>query len=144
MALTAEQYQALILAELGDDATLAAQLSTLWELAEGGGALIDRYRRAKLAGVELLLARAAGQVSFKALDGASVDLSDRFAHLLQLRDQLRAELAVAEGAAGGYGVGEITTQAPLSAPPAPTTTPDPNARALRGDPLAPPRGGFRP
>lgn len=144
MSLTAEQYQALIVAELGDDATLAAQIATLWTLSEGTGDDAARYIRCKLRAVDLLLGRAAGKVNFKALDGASVDLSDYFAHLAELRDQLAAQVAQADSIAGGYGVGAITTITPISEAPAPATTVDPNARALRGDPLAPPPGGFRP
>lgn len=141
MALTEAEYQALIVAELGGDATVSAQIATLWSETDDSATLREHYLRAKVKAIRLLMGTARLQVSFKALNGASVNLSDLFKHLRELLEATEAELAASATAAGGYESGEITKTAPVEQP---DSAPfDANDRAFRGDPYRPP-GPLRP
>lgn len=133
MALSEAEYKTLIAAGLLDtaDGTLAAQLDTLWEQYDTIASLELRYRNARLAAIDLLLGLAAQQVSFRALDGASVNLSDAFDHLLKLRELATADLAAA-GGGGGIALGQLTQTAPVTVA---ARSLDPNDRRYRGDAL---------
>lgn len=87
MALTIAQYKALIISELVDtaDGKLAANIDLLWDKYPGTFDLHYHYLKTKLDAIDMLLGVYRAQVSFRALDGASVDLSDLFKHLMQLR-----------------------------------------------------------
>lgn len=137
MPLTPAQYQALIVAEVGDtpDGQVAAQIAALWEVAGAQPSDVLRYLYTKRAAIDLLMGAVRQQVSFKALDGASVDLSDLMEHLTTMREatQQRIDEAIATLDAGG-AIAEITTTAPIAPPP---NWPDANAERLRGSPYWP-------
>lgn len=136
MALTEEQYIALIIAGIGgdtDDSVLATNLPLFWQARDSIDDLNARALLVKLDAIDLLLGQTWRKVSFKALDGASVNLSDMFKHLLDLRDAVQAAADRGDTLASvGGAVGELTTQAPV-APPF-VGWPDANDRAYRGDP----------
>ncbi len=137
MPLTPEQYQTLIITEVGDDAagTLATNIGVLWA---GAGAsspgVYQQYLIAKRSAIDLLLGGARFQVDFRALDGASVDLDQIWRHLMDLRKLVEGELAKL-GASAGIAIGELVQTAPIM-PDRPGPR-DPNSRRLRGDPLCP-------
>ena len=132
--LTEDQYRALIVAELGNLQIVKTNINTYWQLAADAATLNERYLRAKRAALDLVLGLAASQVSFKALDGASVSLSDMFDHWMALRELIQGQLDVGAAQAQGGGlVGEMTKTAPIMAPPG---APNPNAQAYRGDVFA--------
>jgi len=142
--MTEEQYITLIIASIGGDTVdglLATNLPIFWSL-HSSSSDASRAIEVKIDGIRLLLGQAWRKVSFKALDGASVSLSDMFDHLLKLLELAQAELATAQlGADGSVAIGELTTTAPIG-----RDSPrgiDPNSRALRGDPLRR-RGDNRP
>lgn len=133
MALTQQQYQDLIIVEVGDDAagTLVTVVPLYWEryAALGDEA---RYRATKLAAIDAMLGRVRGQVKIVGVGGASVDAHQLTTHLQDMRALVLAAIADAEssGAAGG-AVGDLTTTAPVTAP---SGLPDASSRAYRGDP----------
>jgi hypothetical protein len=130
--LTPEQWQALIVTELGSLQLVATNIATYWALAADAASDGERYLLAKRASLDLILGQAANQVSFRALDGASVNLSDRFEHLVQLRALVQAAIdAGVSVAQGGGALGEMTTTAPIMAP---HGARDANAQAYRGSP----------
>jgi hypothetical protein len=130
--LTPEQWQALIVTELGSLQLVATNIATYWELATDAASDGERYLLAKRAALDLVLGQAANQVSFRALDGSSVNLSDRFDHLVQLRALVQGVIDAGAGAAqGGGALGEMTTTAPIIAP---AGSLDANAQVYRGSP----------
>lgn len=132
--LTPEQWQALIVTELGSLQLVATNIATYWALAADAASDGERYLLAKRAALDLVLGQAANQVSFKALDGASVNLSDRFEHLVQLRALVQSAIdAGVNVAQGGGALGEMTTTAPIMAP---AGALDANAQVYRGSPYA--------
>lgn len=144
MPLTAEQLQALIILEVGDDAagTLAAQIALLWTAHDDQPSLDRQALYTKRHAIDVMLGRVRAQVDFRALDGASVNLSDLFARLTKMREQTTAEiLAIEAGQSAGPASGELTTTAPVMPD---GEWPDPNSRRLRGDPLLPLPGSFTP
>lgn len=139
MALTPDQYKALIILQVGDNAAglLAAQIDLLWESHD---TIADDGLRAlytKIGAIDLMLGEARKYASFKALDGSSVSASDLFKHLMEMREAVEAQIAqAAAGLGGGGALGELTTTAPIM--PDDGRQSDPNARRYRGDPLRPP------
>lgn len=136
--MTEEQWISLIIAEIGGDTTdllLATNLPIYWDVHADAPSDPARALLTKINGIDLLLGQTWRQVDFKALDGASVNLSDVFDHLKALREiamqQLTASSASAAG--GGIAVGALTTTAPIMPDRACGT--DPNDRRFRGDPL---------
>lgn len=138
-----EAYIALIITEIGGDtvdALLATNLPTYW--AAHADLTSDAAKKAavKVDAIRLLIGQSWKKVSFKALDGASVNLSDMFEHLLKLLELAQQELAqsTAGGVGAGAAIGTLTKTAPVMG--SPRCGPDPNDRALRGDPLRRTRG----
>ena len=78
MPLSAAQYQNLIVLQVGDDAagTLAANIGTLWLKNDDRTDDYARYLYSKRDAIDVMLGRVRAQVDFKALDGASVNLTD--------------------------------------------------------------------
>ena len=142
--MTEAEYIALAIASIGgdtEDGLLAANLPTFWALHASS---TDAARGVEITidGIRLLLGQAWRKVSFKALDGASVQLSDMFDHLVKLLELYQDELTNAQqGASGAAAIGQLTTVAPIGADSARGT--NPNARSYRGDPLRR-RGDNRP
>jgi hypothetical protein len=132
MPLTEQQYKALLVVELDNAAgILSSQIDIIWTKNDSVTDLDLHYLYARRDAIDLMLTQAANQVSFKALDGASVNLSDVFDHLLKLREQVETSLAEA-GGGGGIALGQLTTTAPIQ----PTAgQSDPNAIRLRGSPI---------
>lgn len=141
--LTEQEYQDLIVAEVGDDArsTLASTIGVYWRRHDGYTDLDVRYLHVKLAAVDLMLGRVRGQVTIRDGDGASVDLNKLFDHLTAMRETVQAQIAsgVASsgGASSGGGIGLLTKTAPQM-PPAGSLL-DANDTAYRGDPYRPRR-----
>lgn len=128
--MTAEEYQQLLIDEF-QNATVTANMSRYWAFAAGATDAMT-YLRTRLYIFDLALTGAVGKVSFKALDGSSVEQSDYFDHLLRLRELAAAELQAAANDAGGIGVSTILKTAPIEPPCG--FQPDANDRAFRGDP----------
>jgi len=142
--VTEAEYIALAIASIGgdtEDGLLAANLPIFWDLHTSSS---DAARgvEIKIDAIRMLLGQAWRKVSFKALDGASVQLSDMFDHLVKLLELYQDELTNAQhGASGATAIGQLTTVAPIGAD-SPRGT-NPNARSYRGDPLRR-RGDNRP
>lgn len=135
MPLTADQYQTLIIAEVGDDAagTLAANMATLWTSNDTAASDYAHYLLTKRSAIDLLLGGARFQADFQALDTSSVKLDQLWQHLMDMRELVEDALAqLGASAGGGIAVGALTQTAPILACPWEN---DPNSRRLRGDPL---------
>lgn len=133
MTLSSDEYIALIIAQLGGDTTdelLATNLPSYWELRASYADLDTRALAVKIDAIDLLLGASWRKVSFKALNGASVDLSDMFDNLTRLRDLYVGQLA-SSGPDAGVAVGTIEKTAPLMPPSGGEI--DPNAQRYRGD-----------
>src|SRR5262245_55663587 len=115
--MTEQDYIDLIITTIGGDTTdglLAATLPTYWALHS---AVADDAARALLVQrdtIMLLLGQSWRTVSFKALDGASVDASDIFDHLLELLKitQAAIDAGAADLSAAG-AVGQLVHTAPV-------------------------------
>ncbi len=143
MPLTQEQYSTLIVLEVGDTATgaIATNIDLLWTRWDTIADLDLRALFVRRDAIDIAIADVRKQISFKALDGASVDLSDLLEHLLKMREAVEAEIGQAGASAGGgIVVGGLVTTAPIM-PDNPFQN-DPNDRQYRGDPLRP--RGWRP
>lgn len=103
MALTSAQYKTLILTELMDTSggLLAANIDLLWSKNDIATTIANQYLLTKRDAIYLLLGAVRQQVNFQALDGASVDLSDLFKHLMALLSIVQAQI---EAAGLGYVV----------------------------------------
>jgi len=143
--MTEEQYITLIIASIGgdtEDGLLAANLPSFWALHADLASDAARLAAVKVDAIQLLLGQTWRKVSFKALDGASVQLSDMFDHLIALLDLAQAAAGVTgAGASGAAAIGQLTTVAPIGADSARGV--NPNARQYKGDPLRR-RGDNRP
>lgn len=142
--MTEEQYIALVIASIGgdtEDLLLATNLPLFWAMHTTS----SDARRAveiKIDGIRMLLGQTWRNVSFKALDGASVNLSDMFDHLVALLELAQTELAQTQnGLDGSAAIGQLTTVAPIM--PDSARGINPNSRSVRGDPLRR-RGDNRP
>ena len=135
MALSEDQYQQLIIAEVGDNAqgTLASTVPIYWARYDAIADLETRYLYAKLASVDLMLGTVRGQVTIRDGDGASVDLNKLFDHLTTMREQVADLIAITiqTGSAGG-ATGDLTKTAPVM-PPAGSLV-DANDPDYRGNP----------
>ncbi len=136
--MTEQEYIQLIITEIGGDTAeslLATNLPTYWAAHADLPSDAAKKAATKVDAIQLLIGQAWRKVSFKALDGASVNLSDMFEHLQRLLELAQQEQAlVAAGAAGaGVSVGTLTKTAPIM-PDTPRGL-DANARRYRGDPL---------
>jgi hypothetical protein len=127
---TAAEYQQFLIEEFQND-TVTANIARYWALSAGATDALT-YLRTRLYILDLALTGAVGKVSFKALDGSSVEQSDYFDHLLELRKLAAAELQAAAGDVGGVAVGTLLKTAPIEPPCG--FQPDANDRAFRGDP----------
>lgn len=129
--MTDAELQALIIAQVGDDAagTLATQVPVLWALyADQPTAL--RMLLCRRDAISIMLARVRTQVSFRALDGAAVNLSDLAKHLQAMYDQVEGQIAEAQRTGAAPLVAERTATAPIT----PTLPPDANDPRYRGSP----------
>lgn len=140
IALTAAEYQALLVAMFGNQ-TVTDNILTYWQAAgqpysDDDPGLI--YLATRLYVLDLALAGAIGKVDFRALNGASVSQSQEFDHLMALHKLWSDELAAGVQSSAGARVSQIAKTAPIEPPY--TTMPDANDRAYRGDPY---RGGRR-
>jgi hypothetical protein len=143
--MTEAEYIALIITSIGGDTLdglLATNLPLYWAAHASAASDVVRAALVKIDAIDLLLGQTWRKVTFKALDGASVNLSDMFDRLLKLR-ALAATQAAGGGeiAAGAVAIGDIATTAPIM-PDTPRGA-NPNARSYRGDPLRR-RGDNRP
>lgn len=136
--MTEEEYIQLIITEIGGDTAdglLAANLPTYWAAHADLASDAARKAASKVDAIRLLLGQSWRKVSFKALNGASVSLSDMFEHLLKLLEIAQEEqaLVAASSTGAGVAVGVLTKTAPIM-PDTPRGL-DPSARRYRGDPL---------
>ena len=141
--LTEQEYQELIVAEVGDDArrTLASTVGVYWRRYDAYSDLELRYLHVKLAAIDLMLGRVRGQVTIRDGDGASVDLNKLFDHLTAMRELVTTQIASGVGsssaASSGGAIGQLTKTAPQMPPVGGPL--DANDTAYRGDPYRPRR-----
>lgn len=139
MTLSDDQYKDLIVLQVGDnaDGLLAANIDLLWE---GNGDQADAATQAlytKRSAIDLMLGDVRQKVDFRDPAGISANLSDLFDHLMRMRADVVAQIALAASSGNGAGaVGTITKTAPVEPD---IGQLDPSARRYRGDPLCPPR-----
>lgn len=141
---TEAEYKQLIILQVGDDAagTLASNIDLLWSSHSdvANSALVALLT--KRDAIDVMLAKVRTNVSFKALNGASVSASDMFDHLFQMRELVDAQIAQAQsGQDGAIAIGDLVQTAPIM--PDSARGANPNARQYRGDPLRR-RGDNRP
>ena len=130
--MTAAEYQQLIVDEFALE-EISTNIARYWTLSDQGDGDARTYLRTRLYVIDLLLTRAANRVSFRALDGASVSLSDWFDHLTAIRQAAYQALQEARAAQGVAASGQLTTTAPVAPPPG---MPDANDPAYGGWPYA--------
>jgi hypothetical protein len=143
MPLSEAQYKAKIILEVGDNEAglLAANIDLMWAAHDDQADSAVRFLYAKRDAIDVMLANTWKRVSYKALDGASVDLNKLFEHLHAMRNDVEAAIAAAReltsAASNGAGaIGQLTKTTPIT-PDAGQL--DPSDRRYRGDPLLPPR-----
>lgn len=142
MALSDDQYKTKIILEVGDSAAglLAANIDLMWDAHDDQGDSAVRFLYAKRDAIDTMLGSVRKGVNFKALDGASTNLSELFEHLHTMRNDVEAAIVaareLASAASNGAGaVGQLTKTTPI-VPDAGQL--DPSDRRYRGDPLLPP------
>lgn len=133
--LSEQQYQDLILAEVGDDASRVVEstIALYWQRFAAIADLETRSLYVKRACIDLLLGRARKQVTFKDASGATVDLNKLFDHLTTMRNDIDSLIETQSTAASAGGAaGDLTHTAPVMPPSGARV--DANDRAYRGDP----------
>lgn len=137
MAVTAEDYQALILDELDapdeDAVVLNAQIPVIWDSWESKSrvSIRLRYLYAKRQAIDLLIGRHWQDVTTQDA-GTNTNDSDLVKNLQTLRTDVQSDIAEEERQyAGGRSprIGAITQTAPVTT----TSGYDPNHRCYRGD-----------
>jgi hypothetical protein len=141
--LTVLQRQALIMAEVGDDGTANALITSIWakatEAADGVALSTNPYYEdiqdgfAKVRSIDVLIGSVRGQFSMSKAD-RKMALRDKFLNLMQMREMaVTALAALVENttSVAGAVVTEMTTVAPVASP---TGRVDANAPVFRGDP----------
>jgi hypothetical protein len=133
---TATDYQALILAQVGDDdqRTLANQIALIWRLQQASDTdLYGRYLLAWRASIDVMLARVRTAVNFKALGSgeAAVSLSDLSKHLQVMRTNVEEQLQHYQSTGMTPVIAQMETTAPIVAP---SGRPDANDSRYRGNP----------
>jgi hypothetical protein len=134
MTLTDEQYQQMIIAEVGDDAqhTLESAVPLYWDRRSGIADLELRYLIVKRDAIVLMLGRLRGSVDLTS-GGDSAKMSQAFDHLLSMLAEVDDQIAQASGSAGAAAAaGELTQTAPIM-PPFGSLV-DANSAAYRGSP----------
>ena len=92
MSLSAEQFQALIVGEVGDvDTVVASQITTLWTLYDGETDLYLRYLLTKRKAIDVLMGHVREQVN-QQVEDASKDFSDKLKHLQTMWGNVDAEI----------------------------------------------------
>jgi len=136
MALTPYDFQAQIVAEVGDpNGTVFPLMETLWNMAastRSGNELIALY--VKRAAIDVRMAEEAPNTDFKA-GQLQVNASQTWQHLQQMRADVQAELLRIEAKVAATRVptfGVLTRTAPTTPPT--TDSPDRNDSLYTGDP----------
>lgn len=118
MASDAELKQ-LAITQVGDNEAglLAANVDLLWTLAASASSEALRFLQTKLGLIDVMLGSIREQVDIKG-NGAELDLSDKFDHLLKMRKAVEGDIGIATGqfAQGSAAplAGSLTTTAPRS------------------------------
>lgn len=133
--LSDQQYQDLIVAEVGDDAagTLALNVPLYWARRDGITDLETRHLYVKRDAINLMLGRVRGQVRIVGVGGASIDAHQLTTHLQDMRAAVQTLIDTGiDAASAGGAAGELTTTAPIAPPDGSFV--DANNRLYRGDP----------
>jgi hypothetical protein len=133
MALTEDEWKQLVILQCGDTETgiLASTIDLLWLKNADRADLYTRFLYTKRDALDVLMATVRMKVDFKALDGASVSLSDLMDHLQQMRDDVEGLIDDEQaGILNAPAIGDITTTAPIMPPP---FWPDGNDPRYKGD-----------
>lgn len=133
MVLTEAEYQALIITEIGDDAstTLAINVPIYWSMRDGVADLALRYLYVKRDALLLMIGTLRGMVDVTS-DGDSVKNSQQVTNLRLLLSLLDEQIAGAtESGGASAAAGELTKTAPIMAP---VGYNDSNAAIYRGSP----------
>lgn len=140
MALSDQEYQDLVVSEVGDTAAglVAGQIALLWSLCADAATTWLRFLYAKRRALNLLIGEARKRVDYQD-PGLTLKRGDEVKRLQEMLTDVKAEIATAEAgvettaaaAASAPAVGELTTTAPRSNPT--TGGLDGNAPAYRGD-----------
>lgn len=109
MPLTADQYQQLIVVEVGDVGDLVANnIDTLWTLYDTQTDAYTQYLYAKRKALELLMGSVREQVNRAGINGIRADLTDKFKNLQSMWQAVDAELTtVIDLAAATSGVAAV-------------------------------------
>jgi hypothetical protein len=141
-ALDAEQYQALIILEVGDvDSLVADNISACWDLYSELPVSREHYLRAKLKALDLLMGAVRGDVQFAVQGDLQVWQQQKLAALVTLRTAAESDLTHELRRGARATVSVLSTTAPITSP---TGAPDANASTYRGNPNAPWPGRVQP
>ena len=137
MALTPEQLQTLIIAQVGETSTdtLAVNVPILWELFDGDPL---QFLRTKLGAIEVAMVEVRKQVDIQALDSARVRLEQMHAALAVMYGQIQEQIDEAKIDGVGTTSGGLTTTAPIQRPAGWPAEIDANDPRYRGSPYPPP------
>jgi hypothetical protein len=131
MPLTSAQLMAQVLVDVQDDGTIAEILELLWTKNDSR-TLWMQYLYTKLDAVNILIARATGLISYSG-DGRSMQLNQKFDHLITLRNVIIGEIASFDTNSFEPSVDEMTQTSPIMGNPG---YPDPNSGLFTGDPTS--------
>jgi hypothetical protein len=131
MALSAEQYQELVVSEVGDSSDLVTDNVPLYWSMHSGKPTYLRYLWTKLATIDLLLGQPAVREAVNYTeDGQSQSLHQKFESLTEMRKSVMASIASYRGNRAPV-VSEMAARTPVASP---TGWPDANSGDYRGDP----------
>ncbi len=136
MPLTDAQYKSLAVLQVGDsaDGVLATNSDLLWDKNDDRADSYTRFLYTKRDAIDTIMASVRGKVSFKALDGASVNVSDLMKNLQQMRDDVECLIDEQAVIMNAPQIGDLTTTAPIMPPP---FWPDANSPVYKGSPYEP-------
>lgn len=136
MPLTEAQYKALIPVEVGDDAagSVASNIDTLWTKNDDQPDLFTRYLTTKRDAIGLLMGRVRQMVSFHALSGASVNLSDLMKNLETMLAAVNDQIVLQAEQLRSAALAPLTTTTPTTPP---AGWPDANDPQYKGSPYTP-------
>lgn len=128
MPLSSDQLKAQVLIDVQDDGSVAEVLEFLW-LKNDSRSLWMQYLYTRLDAINILIARSAGLVSFSG-DGRSISLSQKFDHLLTLRNIFIGDITSFSGFSTEPSVSEMEATSPIMGN---VGYPDPNDGIYVGD-----------
>ena len=133
MALTTQEYQTLILAEVGDYGVVSQYIQMLWEKHEGRTPLNLQYLFVKRDAIYMLMGAVWADVNQSLPSRARLELQNKFENLRGMLQEIMVEINAWSAGGTAPVVGELEATYPV---PGLSGFPDPNDPYYRGDPTA--------